>query len=122
MKDTIQAALKLEFDTNLSEGVKTIVFKNFVTQVYSASLGSVVRIDGPDLETRGLVNQFSMQEINKSDGTITDQDLKVTVIENEITRPPVVNDMCIINSIEYRVRRCHPDAVGASYLLHLVVN
>ena len=118
MKAEVQNDLREEFDGDLSEGVQVITFKQF-TNAYNTATGRNVRTPS-DLTTRGLVKSYTEAEMLRSGGSISETDLKVTIISDEITKAPKIGDMCDVLGILYKVKHFATDALGASYILRLV--
>lgn len=117
MKQEVMDSLREEFDGDLSEGVKVIVFKSF-TNAYNTLTGSNVRTPN-DLTVRGLVNSYTETEIRRSEGAVSYTDLKVTIISDEITRAPVIGDMCAVGGRLYKVSFITEGSLGATYVLRL---
>jgi len=118
MKDKLQTTMKRDFDRVLADGVKSILFKNYLN-TYDIATGDNARV-ASDVSTRGLVNQVTEAEINKSDGRIKIDDLKVTIISSELIGAPKINDICDIEDFgEHKVSMVNIDAWGASYVLRV---
>jgi len=116
LQNDIQTQLAAAFDTTLSDAVASVVFVDTSTSSYNPVTGDVTLVE-LRYPTRAVISPYSEKDIGNSGGKITNRDLKVILLSNEIDAPPVTGmKMEIVGQTEiYSVEESESDPAGASY-------
>lgn len=113
------------FDGELSDVVDSFTLKRFES-VYSSVTGANVPTEIESEDIRGSVVAFTKREIEHSDGSFVEGDLKMLVIASEVivlTGGIKVDDQLLAGpeGLDYRVLTAPLDPTKTLYQLHLRV-
>jgi len=119
LQTDIQTKISAAFDGVLADAVTSVTFYD-ETPVYDPSTG-IVSENVTEYPTRGVLDQYSMREIENSGGLITNKDNKILVMTNEIEVSPQVGWKMKIagDDTEFIVRDLRVDPVGATFTIQV---
>jgi len=120
LKTDIQGSLAAAFDTSLADAVRPVVFISLSTSSYDPATGVVSPVE-LRYPTRAVVEPYTAKEIGNSGGSITNSDLKVILLSNEVDAEIKTGMRMEVTGLEqtYSVEVATADPAGASYELQV---
>ncbi|MCP3665746.1 MAG: hypothetical protein GY696_25165 [Gammaproteobacteria bacterium] len=111
LRNTVQIAVGLAFDNDLSDAVKTFTYKSVTGAAYNPANGGNTPTYS-SVSSRGVFDRYSLDELHMAG--ITPEDIKVLILQNELSVTPDVDDIIVYNTIQYKVisRRRDPAEVA----------
>ena len=122
LREEIQTKVSAAFDGNLSDSVKSIIYKSITITGYTPYIGTPDRIINED-NTRGVFTLYTSEEVN--DETILPTDIRLLVLQNEIQYEPKEDDEVVeLDSLgaevkTYKVVSISKDSAEATYEIQI---
>ncbi len=111
LHNEITADVQEAFNSDLSDATKSIIIKQFIKQ-YDPVTGQTTEIVSQET-TRGIVTNFSTFELFNS--AIKPTDLRIIILQDEITFVPAIDDTLVIENEEYKVITVKEDPAKVTY-------
>ena len=120
LRSQIQTKMGKAFDTTLADAVLVLTLVDVSQGTYDTSTGVVTPVE-VSYPTRGVVESYTAREIAASGGAVTNKDLKVTILANEISvtiRTGMRFEM-LGDTDKYSVENADLDPAKAAYTLQV---
>ena len=115
LRDDIQSSVGAAFNTSLADAVKSFILRREEATDYDPVYGIPVVNPPIDTSSRGVFSGFDKEEIE--DEEIKPTDIKLIILQNEITTKPREGDEIIEGANAYKVFRIKKDPADATYIL-----
>lgn len=118
LRDTVQSRVAAAFDTTLADAVRTVTIYATPDSTYDPATG-LVATRNDSYPSRGVITPYSSRETALSNGAITNKDLEVIILTNEVAIVPKPGMTIAIEgeSEIYSIEESGLDPAQASYTL-----